>query len=97
MEHEMLRRRKAEEEEREGLWESGSGSSKDSGGDGKLLFYSNNCMYLYFYCSGFIANQFYAVNIEDSEEDYINDGNEGLIAAGQFKLSSMLAIIYSLF
>lgn len=39
MEHEMLRRRKAEEEEREGgLWESGSGSSKDSGGDGKLLF-----------------------------------------------------------
>ena len=52
-------------------------------------------MYLYFYCSGFIANQFYAVNIEDSEEDYINDGNEGLIAAGQFKLSFMPAIIYS--
>ncbi|XP_019849817.1 PREDICTED: uncharacterized protein LOC109580756 isoform X1 [Amphimedon queenslandica] len=31
--------------------------------------------------SGGSANQYYSVNIEDSEEDYINEGEEGMVAA----------------
>ena len=31
------------------------------------------------------ANQFYSVNIEDSEEDYINESEEGMVAASKYK------------